>query len=131
MADISGPGGSITLMTGASAHFAGWAANWVLTNVENTGFAEQGNRTFLVTAQNLSGTAIGTGDSSNSMIPTGLMGTNPTFSSAQGTVTLIANSGKTMSFLANLTTISLNRPADGKMDTVHNFISSGPITGNL
>ena len=129
MADIAGPGGAFSSVSGFAAHFSGWAANLIPTIVENTGFVEVGNRTSLPTAQIIVGSAHGTGAGGATMIPSALSGATPTMASYQGTVTLTAASGSTMSFLASVTTISLGREHDGKMEYAINFQSSGAFIG--
>ena len=130
MADISGPGGTIT-MGQLTIHFSGWNATLNPTIVENTGFAEMGNRTYLATAQNITGAGVGTGTDANPSIPSGLLGSTPTMSTYSGTVFLQSTTNKTASFTGLVSAIALNRPADGKFDVAASFISSGPITGNL
>lgn len=130
MADISGPGGTIT-MGQILIHFSGWNATLNPTIVENTGFAEMGNRTYLATAQNITGAGVGTGTDANPSIPSGLLGSTPTMSTYSGTVFLQSTTNKTASFTGLVSAIALNRPADGKFDVAASFISSGPITGNL
>jgi hypothetical protein len=129
MADIAGPGGTITSISGFTCHFSGWAASLIPTVVDNTGFAEQGNRTSLPTAQIIVGSAKGTGQAVT--IPSALTGGTPTMSTYQGTMTLQSASGVTASFYATITTMSLGREHDGKLEYGINFQSSGPITGTL
>ena len=130
MANISGTGGSFTAISGFSANFSGWAATINVTNVETTGFADNGNRVFDPTAQVVTGAAVGTAITGGS-IPAGVTGATPAFGSYKGTVLLTLLSGSTMGFSASVTAISLNRPNDGKADFTFAFTSSGPLTGAL
>ncbi len=129
MADISGPGGSITLPSGFACHFQGWSGTILPTVVENTGFAENGNRTSLVTAQIVIGSAHGTAMTGQTMLPSGITGATPTLSSYIGTVTLLAYTNGTMSFNATITAIPLGREALGKMEYGVSFQSNGPLLG--
>ncbi len=131
MADISGPGGNFTSISGFNAHFSGWNVVDNVTNVENTGFSENGNRTYLPTAQVFTGSAAGTGIQSSSIFPTGIQGSTPTMSTYTGTITLTNWSGGTCSFNANIQAIAVGRQFDGKADVAISFTSSGPITGSL
>ena len=126
MSDLAGTGGNFTSFTGFNAHFSAWAAQLVPTLVENTGFAENGNRTSIPTAQMWTGSAVGTGTTSTAF-PAGLTGSNPTYVSYTGTVTLQSYSGITISFNANVSGLALNRAQDGKVDYALSFQSSGPI----
>lgn len=128
MSDISGPGGNFVSQN-CSAHWSGWAAQLNITNVENTGFAENGVRTYLPTALVVTGSAVGTAQVAGPSIPAAGSGASPTFSAFQGTFTLTNASGNTMSFFGNLLVIGINRPNDGKSDISISFTSSGPLTG--
>ncbi len=128
MADVGGPGGSATLASGFVAHLAGWSANWIFTLVENTGFAEVGNRTSIPTAQILVGSAVGTGIAASTLVPAGLASATPTMSSCTGTLVLQSYSGGTMACQANFSSVSINRHFDGKEDVSFSFQSTGPIT---
>lgn len=130
-ADVAGPGGTITSVTGFTCHFSGWAASIIPTVVDNTGFAENGNRTSLPTAQILVGSAKGTGMDSQSSLPAGITGTTPTMSTYIGAMVLQAYSGGTMGFTATVTTISLGREHDGKLEYAINFQSNGPLVGRF
>ncbi len=131
MADISGPGGNFTSITGFTAHFSGWSATLNVTLGENTGFAENGNRTSLPTAQIITGSAVGTGVAGSSFFASTVTGATPTMSSYTGTITRTAASGSTCSFNANVSAVALNRQFDGKMDYGISFQSSGPLTGQF
>ncbi len=131
MADISGPGGNFSSISGFNQHFSGWSAILNVTNVENTGFAEVGNRTYLPTAQVITGSATGTGVQSSSIWASGITGSTPSMSSYTGTITLTNWSGGTCSFNANVTAVAVSRQFDGKADIGLSFTSSGPITGTL
>ncbi len=128
MSDVAGPGGSVSLMTGFGAHLAGWSANWIVTLVENTGFAEVGNRTSIPTAQILVGSAVGTGVIGTTLVPAGVASATPSMSSFTGTVTLQSYTSGTMIFAANISAVSINRHFDGKEDVAFSFQSTGPIT---
>ncbi len=131
MADIAGPGGNFTSISGFNAHFSGWSGTLQVTLVENTGFAENGNRTSLPTAQIVIGSAVGTGVASSSFFPTTVTGSTPTMSSYTGTITLTASSGSTCSFPANVSAVALSRQFDGKQDIGISFQSTGPLTGSF
>ncbi len=127
MADISGPGGSFTSITGFNAHFSGWSASLNVTTVETTGFAEVGNRTYAPTAIVMTGSADGTGITASTPIAAGGIGATPSMSSYTGTITLQSASGNTQSFPAVVSLVAENRRHDGKLDYALNFVSSGPI----
>ena len=131
MADYAGTGGNFTSVTGFNAHFSGWAMTLNPTNVENTGFAEAGNRTYLPTAQMVQGSAVGTAGNGGTSYPSGLTGSTPAMGAYQGTVTLQAYTGATMSFPANVSALAINRAFDGKADYALSFISSGPLSGTF
>ncbi len=131
MSDVSGPGGTITLPSGFACHFQGWSATILPTVVENTGFAENGNRTSLVTAQIVIGSAHGTAQDGNTMLPAAITGSTPTLSTYIGSVVLQAYSNGTMSFNATITAIPLGREAMGKMEYGVSFQSNGPLTGRF
>lgn len=129
MATIQGPGGNITLPSGATAKIAAWSATPVIETVDTTGFVDVGNHTNEPTAQVWSGSAVGTGTSgSGGPVPSAGLGATPDFTAYKGTITLTAASSQTYAFLGVITAIPLNRVHNGKMDVMYNFISSGPIT---
>lgn len=130
MADISGPGGNATMMSGVVLHISAWSGTLNVTTVENTGFVEVGNRSYLATAQVFTGSVVGTGESgaNNTPIPSAGLGATPSFSSYTGSITLTAASGCTYAFPAVLSSVNLGRPNDGKYDVTANFMSSGAIT---
>lgn len=128
MADISGPGGSFTSITGFNAHFSGWSATVNVTTVETTGFVDVGNRTYAPTAIVITGSADGTGVTASSPVAAGGLGATPSMSSYTGTITLTAASGDTQAFPAVVTLVAENRRHDGKLDYALNFVSSGAIT---
>ncbi len=129
--DISGPGGNFASVSGWSCHFSGWAASIIPTVVENTGFVEVGNRTSLPTAQIVVGSAKGTGQDSQTMVPSGITGSTPSMSTYQGAIVLTSYSGGTMGFNATVTTVSLGREHDGKQEYAVSFQSSGSLTGRF
>jgi len=126
-ADISGPGGNITI-AGYSFHLSAWSATIETEDVETTGFAEAGNRTFAATTNMINFGAVGTGQSGATMLPTSILGTTPTMASYIGAVVLTAASGNTFSFNGLLKTIAFNRAENGKLDVVVSGKSTGPIT---
>lgn len=130
MADISGPGGNVTLMSGQVIHVSAWSATLNITTVENTGFDALGDRTYLNTAQVMTGSVVGTGESgaNNTPIPAAGLGATPSFAAYAGTMTLTAASGCTYAFPMVLSSVNLGRPNDGKYDVTSNFMSSGHIT---
>ncbi len=127
MADAAGPGGSFSA-TNFTAHFSGWAYNLAITLVENTGFAENGNRTSIPTAQIAIGSVNGTQVQASSPWPANVTGSNPTMSSYTGVFILTAYSGGTVSFTGNLSNIAVSRQFDGKADFSASFQSSGPLS---
>lgn len=136
LTDIDGPGGGITLASGFNIHSSGWTAQHMLTEVDTTGFAENGNRTFDGTCQHLEGTMVGIGQSNNgtanstssSLVPTAAFGATPSFAALKGAVTLTATTGTTWAFTALIHIGRMDRRQDGKYDVELAFKSSGPIT---
>jgi hypothetical protein len=129
--DITGPGGGVTQPTGCTGHIAAWSATVEMEDVETTGFAEVGNRTFDATTVMMSGAYVGTGQSaagSTTLLPATALGATPAMSAWQGTLTLTATTGCTFSFNALIKAVALNRPQNGKLDIAYTFKSSGPIT---
>lgn len=129
--DISGPGGNVTLPTGFTGHISAWSATVETEDVETTGFAEVGNRTFDATTVMISGAAVGTGQSgagSTTLLPSTGLGATPTMSAWKASMTLTATSGCTFAFTALVKAVALNRPQNGKLDIAYTFKSSGAIT---
>lgn len=131
MADISGPGGNVTLFTGLTGHISAWSATVEMEDVETTGFAEVGNRTFDATTIMISGAAVGTGQNGSgttTLLPSTATGATPAMSAWKGTITLTAATGCTFSFPALIKAVALNRPQNGKLDIAYTFKSDGAIT---
>lgn len=130
MADIAGPGGNVSLMSGFAGHLSGWSATDNVTLVETTGFVDLGNRTYEPTAHVVTGSAVGTLSTGTANTPVGAaaFGTSPTFSTYKGAVTLTFASGATWSFNAVISNVAVNRVHDGKADVTFNFTSNGAIT---
>lgn len=135
-ADISGPGGNVTLPTGFTGHISAWSATVELEDVETTGFAEVGNRTFDATTVMISGAAVGTGQfasGTTTLLPSTGLGATPAMSAWKESMTLTAASGCTFVFPALIKAVALNRPQNGKLDIAYTFKSTGAIiqTWNL
>ena len=129
VADISGPGGGVTQPTGCTGHISAWSATVEMEDVETTGFAEVGNRTFDATTVMISGAYVGTGQSGQSaLLPATGLGSTPAMSAWQASMTLTAASGCTLAFTALIKAVALNRPQNGKLDIAYTFKSSGAIT---
>ncbi len=127
MADAAGPGGTFSA-TNFTAHFSGWAYNVAVTLVENTGFAENGNRTSIPTAQIVIGSCSGTQIQSTSPLPNGITGSTPSMSSYTGTFILTSYTGGNISFIGNLSNVAVSRQFDGKADFSASFQSSGTLS---
>lgn len=127
--DISGPGGNFSF-AGVIGHISAWSASLVLEDVETTGFAEVGNRTFDATTVMVTGGAVGTGQTLTvaGIISTTGLGASPTMSAYKGAVILTAASGCTWSFTGLITAVALNRPQNGKLDLAISFKSTSAIT---
>lgn len=131
LTDISGPGGGVTLPTGCTGHIAAWSATVEMEDVETTGFAEVGNRTFDATTIMISGAFVGTGQQgsgSNTLLPSTATGSTPAMSAWKSTITLTAATGCTFAFPVLIKAVALNRPQNGKLDIAYTFKSTGAIT---
>lgn len=124
-ATIQGTNGACAI-TGYASKINQWSANIQIKVVETTGFSDGGFRTREPVQIFLEGSAAGTltyGDAA---------GPAPTLSTlaslAPVSITLTATTGKTFTFSAVVTGISITRPVDGKADVTFNFKSAGPVT---
>ena len=126
--DIAGPGGSCTIAN-ITFHISEWNATENITEVETTGFVDNGNHTAVPTKVRLTGSASGTGQSAAaSTDPFLLNGATPDFTKVVGSIVLTAFTGCIYTFNAVYTSIALSRPNDGKLSVTFNFGSTGAIT---
>lgn len=130
-ADISGPGGNFSGATGFVCHVAAWSATVELEDVETTGFAEVGNRTFDATTVMLSGAAVGTGQfaaGTTTILPSTGLGATPAMSAWKvAAMVLTSATGCTFTFPALIKAVAFNRPQNGKLDVAITFKSTGTI----
>lgn len=132
---IEGLGGTVSFPTGFNGKLSAWSATFTVETTETTGFADGGYRVLEPVKQYIDGSASGTAQydgASAAPVPASLMDGSGLalgdWSSVKGTVTLTATTGCTWAFSAVITSVAINRAADGKADITFNFQSRGPIT---
>jgi hypothetical protein len=132
LTQITGPGGSVTFLSGFNGKFNNWTATINNPSVETTGFADNGLMTNEAGGPiSMSGTvtAIGNFDAAaTAPFPAAGIAATPTFSSWKGTITLTATTGCTFSCTIVVTAGTKTRGNAGRMDLTFTWISSGAIT---
>lgn len=129
---ITGPGGSVTTVTGFYGKFNNWTATVSNPSVETTGFTDNGLMTNASSGPiSMSGTltAIGQFDAATTApFPAAGLASSPTFSSWSGSLTLTATTGCTYAMTVVMTGGTMTRGNAGRMELTFNWISSGAIT---
>lgn len=129
MATIQGTGGNAAFPTGFNMKFNGWSATTNIETVDTTGFEDNGYRVRKPVILSMDGSATGTAEGGSSTpMPAALLAATADPDQAEGTITLTGETGNTYSFPAVITSVSHNRPHDGKYDITFSFESAGRIT---
>jgi len=128
---LSGSGSA----AGFNLKVSAWSANYVMENVDTTGFEDGGYRTFEPTISTMTGSLSGTAvfdAASTNLIPAGLLDgavmTGDDLDLAKVAVVLTAKTGCTYSGTVVVSGVSLNRAVDGKGEVNLDFVFTGPIT---
>jgi hypothetical protein len=132
LTQITGPGGSVTFLSGFNGKFNNWTATVTNPTVETTGFADNGSKTNKPGGPiSMAGTitAVGNFDAAaTAPIPSAGIGTNPTFSSWEGSITLQAATGCTFAASVVANSVVMTRGNAGRFELSFSWESSGPIT---
>ena len=126
MGIVNGLQGNITLPSGFSIHTEGWVVNAEHLVDIITAISDSWQKRSIVLID-WSGAAVGKMLDNSRIAPAALYAATPDFAAAEGTVTLTAKTGVTLSGLVVVTGFSLARDRPTSAAELH-FAGNGPLT---